>query len=68
MVGAFFGAKLTPLVSSAMLLLLFAAVRLFVATLMLLYNRHDGTAGKYHAGRWTRPLLAGMGVGRLTAF
>ena len=37
--SAFFGAKLTPLVSSAMLLLLFAAVMLIVATLMLLYNR-----------------------------
>ena len=68
MAGAFFGAKLTPLVSSAMLLLLFAAVMLIVATLMLLYNRHDGAAGKHHAGRWTRTLLAGVGVGGLTGF
>jgi uncharacterized membrane protein YfcA len=68
MAGAFFGAKLTPLVSSAVLLLLFAAVMLIVATLMLLYNRHDSAAGKHHAGRWTSTLLAGVGVGGLTGF
>lgn len=68
MAGAFFGAKLTPLVSSAMLLLSFATVMLMVATLMLFYNRHDSTAGKHHAGRWTRTLPVGVGVGVLTGF
>jgi len=68
MAGAFFGAKLTPLVSSAMLLLLFAVVMLSVATLMLVHNRPDVTAGEKYAGRWRNTLLAGAGVGVVTGF
>ncbi len=66
-VGALAGAQLTHLVSPALLMLLFAALMIVIATLML-------HGGNIHASdstkqcHWQRCSLAGLGVGALTAF
>lgn len=67
-IGAYFGARLTPLVSSGTLLLLFAALMLIVAALMLT-RKSDSTADVHrHEGKLLLTLLAGLGVGVLTGF
>lgn len=68
-VGALGGARLTPLVSSAWLLRLFAVLMLVVATAML-FQRHErpvlvGGDTRRSLGQM---LLAGLGVGVLTGF
>jgi uncharacterized membrane protein YfcA len=66
-VGALIGAQLTHLVSPALLMLLFAALMIVIATLMLRRgNRHapDST----EQCQWQRCSLTGLGVGMLTGF
>ena len=65
-VGATGGARLTPLVSGAVLMLIFAVLMLAVATMMLLGKRGD-TAGEAEC-KPLRCLGAGLGVGVLTGF
>jgi uncharacterized protein len=68
-IGAYFGARLTHLVSSSALLLLFAALMLVVATLMIV--RKDKRAAT-EPGKQERSLAltltTGLGVGVLTGF
>lgn len=65
--GAFFGSRLTYLVSDRALLLIFAALMLVVASLMLMrHDREDGETD-HHAVLW-KAIAAGSGVGILTGF
>ena len=67
--GAYFGARLTHLVSSGTLLLLFAALMLVVAVLMIA-RKERPTAGDAlrHERDTALTLMAGGGVGALTGF
>ncbi len=64
--SAYGGSKLTRLVSSSALLLLFAGLMLVVATVMLTRKAPEDTAA--HALNLPRSVLAGLGVGFLTGF
>ena len=66
-VSAFLGSKLTRLVSSPVLMLLFAGLMLVVATVMLA-RRSPGADSPAHAANLPRAALAGLGVGFLTGF
>ena len=66
-VGALLGAQLTPLVSSGMLLLLFALLMFVVAALML-RNQTTADEATPHTANLPRTLLAGFGVGIVTGF
>ena len=67
-VSAPFGARLTGLLSPAVLLLLFAIIMVIVGSLML--RRRTETASGETAGRGAQAavLAAGLGVGALTGF
>jgi uncharacterized protein len=68
-IGAFFGARFTRFVSAHTLLLLFAALMLISAVMMLTRKDHLGLDDREQHGRnlvWM--LLAGLGVGVLTGF
>ena len=66
-VSAYLGSKLTRMVSPPGLMLLFAALMLVVATVML--TRKDRAGGDSpHAASAPRSALAGLGVGFLTGF
>ncbi len=65
-VSAYLGSKLTGLVSSPVLMLLFAGIMLVAATLML-GRRHAETEAP-HVPSPPREALAGLGVGFLTGF
>ena len=65
MVGAYFGAKLTHLVSARLLLILFGALMVVVGTALLRKRQADGAASSCH---WRRCLAAGAVVGLLTGF
>lgn len=68
-IGAYFGARLTHLVSSGMLLLLFAALMLAVAALMLWRKgQPDAGADEKHERSLPLTLGAGLAVGVLTGF
>jgi uncharacterized protein len=66
--GAFFGARLTHLISPSALLLLFAALMIVISLLMLKNRPRENN------GNWTREfslgkaIAAGLGVGALTGF
>ncbi len=66
-VSAYLGSKLTRLVSSPALMLLFAGLMLVVATVMLI-RRNPGADSPAHAVNLPRAALAGLGVGFLTGF
>ncbi len=66
-VGALLGAQLTPLVSSGMLLLLFALLMFVVAALMLRKQARADDAAP-HVANLPRTLLAGASVGVVTGF
>jgi uncharacterized protein len=66
MAGAAAGARLTPLVSGRVLMILFAALMLVVALNMLRKSKGDHPAGGV-CHPW-KCLLAGLGVGILTGF
>ncbi len=65
--GAFFGSRLTYLVEPRTLLLIFAALMLVVATLMLVRKEREDHDADHHAVLW-KAILAGMCVGVLTGF
>jgi uncharacterized protein len=65
-VSAYLGSKLTRLVSSPVLMLLFAGLMLVAATLML--TRGQPADEKPHVPSPPREALAGFGVGFLTGF
>jgi uncharacterized membrane protein YfcA len=65
--GAFFGSRLTYLVSPATLLLSFAALMLVVATVMLVKRGSDREEQK-HERSAVKGLAAGLAVGVLTGF
>ncbi len=65
-VSAYLGSKLTHLVSSPVLMLLFSGVMLVAATLMLV--RKSPAAEVPHTPSPPRETLAGLGVGFLTGF
>jgi uncharacterized protein len=67
-VGAILGSRFTHLVSGETLLLLFAALMLVVAGLMLRPPRSSAPAGEPIEVRWFTVGLAGLGVGVLTGF
>lgn len=64
--SAFLGSRLTRLVSPPVLMLLFAALMLVVATVML--ARRSPAADARHAANLPREALSGLGVGFLTGF
>lgn len=66
-VSAYLGSRLTRLVSSPVLMLLFAGLMLVVATVMLA-RRDPGADAPAHAANLPRAALAGLGVGFLTGF
>jgi len=66
-VSAYLGSRLTRLVSSPVLMLLFAGLMLVVATVMLV-RRDPGADAPAHAANLPRAALAGLGVGFLTGF
>ncbi len=66
-VGAFFGARLTYLVSSRILLLLFGMLMLVVASVML-FRKGGRTDATPHAVHPIKAGLAGLAVGVLTGF
>jgi len=66
MIGAIFGAKLTPLVSPSVLMNSFAAIMIVVAARMLLSRK--STVQPLPECRPLRCLMAGAGVGVLTGF
>ncbi|MDX1584076.1 MAG: sulfite exporter TauE/SafE family protein [Thermoanaerobaculia bacterium] len=65
--GAFLGARLTYLVSDRALMLIFAALMLFVSSLMLLRGERRDREIDHHAVLW-KAISAGLGVGILTGF
>jgi uncharacterized membrane protein YfcA len=65
-VGAFFGAKLTYLLSPDVLLLCFAGLMLVIAALMLV-QRRGGEAAPHGRSTW-KAVAAGLVVGVLTGF
>jgi hypothetical protein len=65
--SAYLGSKLTPLVSSPVLLLLFAGLMLVVAVIMLT-RREPRPDAVPQAASPPRAVLAGLGVGFLTGF
>ena len=66
--GAFFGSRLTYLVSPAALMLSFATLMLFIAVLMLMSRQADaGRMGKQPRSLY-KAALAGLIVGGLTGF
>jgi uncharacterized protein len=67
-IGAYFGARLTQLVASGSLLLIFAALMLTVAVLMLARQDRPAAEAQRHEGKLLHTLLAGLGVGVLTGF
>jgi uncharacterized membrane protein YfcA len=66
MAGAAGGARLTPLVSGRVLMIIFAVLMLVVAANMLLGSKHDHPEGS-DCHPW-KCLLTGLGVGILTGF
>ena len=67
--GAYFGARLTHLVSSGALLLLFATLMLVVAALMIVrQDKRAATDMEKHESNLALTLTAGLGVGVLTGF
>ncbi len=66
-VGALAGAQLTHLVSPALLMLIFAALMIVIATLMLRGGRWHPPNEKEQC-RWPRCSLTGLVVGALTGF
>jgi uncharacterized membrane protein YfcA len=66
MAGAAGGARLTPLVSGRVLMIIFAVLMLVVAANMLLGSRREESEGA-DCRPW-RCMLAGLGVGVLTGF
>lgn len=66
-VTAYAGSRLTRMVAPPVLLLIFAALMLLVATVML--TRNDPAAGaRPHPASMPRSVLSGLGVGFLTGF
>lgn len=65
---AFFGAKLTHLVSESTLMLAFAALMLLVGGLMLARRDDRGAAGEARPQHLVRAAFAGAGVGAVTGF
>ncbi|MCB0060608.1 MAG: sulfite exporter TauE/SafE family protein [Caldilineaceae bacterium] len=66
MVAAYFSAGLSHLLSSTLLLVLFAVLMLVVGGLMIFRRTPD--AGDHHSHGWLITVLAGLGVGVLTGF
>lgn len=66
-VGALAGAQLTHLVSPALLMLLFAALMIVIATLMLRGGNRP-VPDSTEQCQWQRCSLTGLGVGALTGF
>lgn len=67
--GAFFGSRLTYLVSPGVLLLLFAALMLTTAVMMLVRRgRSASEAEVVHERSTAKAIAAGLGVGVLTGF
>jgi len=67
--GAYFGARLTHLVSSGALLLLFATLMLVVAALMIVrQDKRAATDMEKHESNLALTLTTGLGVGVLTGF
>jgi uncharacterized protein len=66
--GAYFGSRLTYLVSPAALLLSFAALMLIIAVMMLVRKQSDKDAARPHERSAARAMLAGLVVGGLTGF
>jgi uncharacterized protein len=65
--GAFFGSRLTYLITPRALLLIFAAVMFVVASVMLFRReRHERSVDEHPV--ITKAILAGAGVGALTGF
>ncbi len=65
--SAYLGSRLTRLVSSPVLLLIFAGLMLVAATLMLT-RRDPGPRARPHAPSLPREVFSGLGVGFLTGF
>jgi uncharacterized membrane protein YfcA len=68
MFGAYFGARLTYLLSPAMLLLVFAALMLLVATLMLIRQEHREPIQSSQQPSLGKMVLAGGSVGVVTGW
>lgn len=68
-IGAYFGSKLTHLVSSGLLLLLFALLMFVIAILMITRReRHEESHAVRPKGNLQMTLLSGLIVGTLTGF
>lgn len=65
--GAFLGAPLTKLVSSNVLMLIFAAL-MFVVAISMIWRKQNSESEMAHNSKKTKSVLAGFTVGILTGF